>query len=162
MRESDSVHFLKVWRKWNALLPIFVIFMLRALSKFDKDLFCWFGFSEDIITQGPLKKWTEHSHELHLLKIHSRGSSYYTPGLDGGWFFRPWAFIIPKSTYQDLSNAFTATCFFKLLKYGHFWINLRFWLVWVELRKSKALSSLNFLQRHEKYQIGSCPQLFDA
>ena len=25
------------------------------------------------ITQGPLKKWTEHSQELHLLKIHSRG-----------------------------------------------------------------------------------------
>ena len=51
---------------------------------------------------------------------------------------------------------FTGT-FFKLLKHGHFGINFRFWLVWVELRKSKALSSLNFLQRHEKYQIGSCP-----
>ena len=56
------------------------------------------------IGQGPLKKWTEHSQELHLLKIHSRGGSYNTPGLDGGWFFGPWAFIIPKSSYQDLSN----------------------------------------------------------
>ena len=27
-----------------------------------------------IIIQGPLKKWTEHSQELHLLKIHSRGA----------------------------------------------------------------------------------------
>ena len=42
--------------------------------------------------------------------------------------------------------------FFKLLKHGLFWINFRFWLVWVELRKSKALSSLNFLQRHEKFK----------
>ena len=49
--------------------------------------------------------------------------------------------------------------FFKLLKHGHFWINLRFCLVWVELRKSKALSSLNFLQRHEKYQIGSMKRI---
>ena len=24
------------------------------------------------IRQGPLKKWTEHSQELHLLKIHTR------------------------------------------------------------------------------------------
>ena len=36
------------------------------------------------INQGPLKKWTKHSQELHLLKIHSRGGSYYTLGLDGG------------------------------------------------------------------------------
>ena len=36
-----------------------------------------------ILTQGPLKKWTEHSPELHLLKIHRRGSSYYTPGWMG-------------------------------------------------------------------------------
>ena len=57
---------------------------------------------EFVIGQGPLKKWTEHSQELHLLKIHSRGGSYNTPGLDGGWFFGPWAFIIPKSSYQDL------------------------------------------------------------
>ena len=32
------------------------------------------------------------------------GGSYYTPGLDGGRFFGPWVFIIPKSSYQDLSN----------------------------------------------------------
>ena len=56
------------------------------------------------LCQGPLKKWTKNSQELHLLKIHIRGGSYYTPGLDGGWFFGPWAFIIPKSSYQDLSN----------------------------------------------------------
>ena len=43
--------------------------------------------------------------------------------------------------------------FFKLLKHGHFLINFRFWLVWVKFRKSKALSSQNFLQ------VGSCPQL---
>ena len=47
------------------------------------------GFSSNLaalqmVSQGPLKKWTEHSQELHLLKIHSRGGSYYTPGLDGG------------------------------------------------------------------------------
>ena len=37
-----------------------------------------------VVNQGHLKKWTEHSQELHLLKIHSRRGSYYTPGLDGG------------------------------------------------------------------------------
>ena len=31
--------------------------------------------------QGPLKKWTEHSHELHFLKIHSRGA----PITPRGW-----------------------------------------------------------------------------
>ena len=31
------------------------------------------------IIQGPLKKWTEHSQELHLLKIHSRGEAPITP-----------------------------------------------------------------------------------
>ena len=41
------------------------------------------------VSQGPLKKWTEHSQELHLLKLHSREGSYYTPGLDGGSFFGP-------------------------------------------------------------------------
>ena len=31
--------------------------------------------------QEPLKKWTEHSQELHhYLKIHIRGDSYYTLG----------------------------------------------------------------------------------
>ena len=62
--------------------------------------------------QGPLKKWMEHSQELHLSKIHSRGGSYYTPGLDGGWFFGPWAFIIPKKSVQDLSNE-GSKCFFE-------------------------------------------------
>ena len=33
------------------------------------------------IRQGPLKKWTEHSQELHLLKIHSRG----VPITPWGW-----------------------------------------------------------------------------
>ena len=31
--------------------------------------------------QGPLKKWTEHSQELHLFKIHSRGA----PITPRGW-----------------------------------------------------------------------------
>ena len=31
--------------------------------------------------QGPLKKWTEQSKELHLLKIHSRGA----PITPWGW-----------------------------------------------------------------------------
>ena len=125
-------------------------------------------FGNSAVEQGPLKKWMEHSQELGLLKIHSRGGSYYTSGLAGGWFFGPWAFIILKSSYQDLSNEGSKkiwvhwNLFFKLLKHRHFWINFRFWLVWVELRKSWALSSLNFLQTHEKYQIGSCPQLLYA
>ena len=55
------------------------------------------------LIQGPLKIWTEHSQELCLLKIHSRGSPI--TGLDGGWFFEPWASMYnPKSSYQDLSN----------------------------------------------------------
>ena len=29
---------------------------------------------EIALDQGPLKKWTEHSQELHLLKIYSRGA----------------------------------------------------------------------------------------
>ena len=61
------------------------------------------------------------------------GGSYHTFGLDGGWFFGPLAFIVLKSSYQDL---------FKLVKHETFWINFRFWLVLVELRKSKALCSL--------------------
>ena len=36
-----------------------------------------------VFRQGSLKKWTEHSQLLHLLKIHSRGAPI-TPGLDGG------------------------------------------------------------------------------
>ena len=44
----------------------------------------WTSIQEPGIGQGPLKNWTEYSLELHLLKIHSRGGSYYTPGLDGG------------------------------------------------------------------------------
>ena len=92
-------------------------------------------------------------------EIHSRGDSYYTLGLDGGWFLGPWAFIILESSYQDLSNEVHWNLFFKLFKHR---INFRFWLVWLELRKSKALSSLNFLKRHGKYQIGSCPQLLYA
>ena len=28
----------------------------------------------NLLMQGPLKKWTEHSLELYLLKIHSRGA----------------------------------------------------------------------------------------
>ena len=107
------------------------------------------------VNQRSLKRWTEHSQE--------------SPGLDGGWFFGPWAFIAPKSSFQDPFNEWSKDFFWvhwnlfsKLLKHGHFGINFRFWLVWVELRKSKALSSLNFLQRHEKYQIGSYPQLFYA
>ena len=86
---------------------------------------------------------------------------YITPwGWIGGWFFWPWAVII----LNEGSKKFWVhwNLFFKLLKHGHFWINFRFWLVWVELRKIKALSSLNFLQRHEKYQTGSCPQLLYA
>ena len=34
------------------------------------------------ITQGPLKKWTEHFQEWHLLKIPTRGAPI-TPGV--GW-----------------------------------------------------------------------------
>ena len=128
----------------------------------------WFS-SWWLATQGPLKKWTEHSQELHLLKIHSRRAPI-TPRdyMDGVWFFWPWAFIILISSYQDLSNEGQKlfwvhwNLFFKLREHGHFWINFRFWLVWVELRKSKAMSSMNFLQRHEKYQIGLCPQLLYA
>jgi hypothetical protein len=32
--------------------------------------------SNSVPGQGPLKKWTEHSQELHLLKMHSRGGFY--------------------------------------------------------------------------------------
>ena len=35
------------------------------------------------LSQGPLKKWTEHSQELHLLKIHSRGAPIH--GLLNRW-----------------------------------------------------------------------------
>ena len=54
--------------------------------------------------QGPLKKWTEHSLNLHILNIHRRGGSNHTLGLDGSGFFVPWPFIILKSWHQDLSN----------------------------------------------------------
>ena len=34
--------------------------------------------------------------------------------------------------------------FFKLLKHGHFWINFRFWLVWIELRKKETSEFTEF------------------
>jgi len=37
----------------------------------------------DNTIQGPLKKWTEHSQELHLLKIHSRGAPITPRGWKG-------------------------------------------------------------------------------
>jgi hypothetical protein len=121
------------------------------------------AMSKDLWRNGRNTPWT-----CNFWKCIVGGGSYYTPGLDGGWFFGPWAVIILKSSYKDLSNEGSKmfwvhwNLFFKLLKHGHFWINFRFWLVWVDLRNSKALSSLNFLQRHGKYQIGSCPQLLYA
>ena len=63
------------------------------------------------------------------------------PRAGWGLIFGPWASIIPKSSYQDLSTEGSKmfwvhwNLFFKLLKHGHFWINFRFWLVWVELTK---------------------------
>ena len=45
----------------------------------------------------------------------------------GGWFFAPWTFIIPKSSYRDLSNEgskfffeFTGTCFLSCSNMGIF------------------------------------------
>ena len=35
---------------------------------------CLLNKLADPLNQGPLKKWTEHSQELHLLKIHNRGA----------------------------------------------------------------------------------------
>ena len=67
--------------------------------------------------QGPLKKWTEHSQELHLLKIHSRGLLLH-PG--AGWGLIFWTM----SSYQDLSNEgskiFTGTCFLSCSNMGIF------------------------------------------
>ena len=47
------------------------------------------------INQGPLKKWTEHSHELHLLTIHSRGLLLH-PGAGWGLIFWIKSFNNPK------------------------------------------------------------------
>ena len=48
--------------------------------------------------------------------------------------------------------------FFKLLKHGRFWINFginfRFWLVWVELRKSKAWVLWIFYKDMENIKLG--------
>jgi hypothetical protein len=84
--------------------------------------------SQSTVAQGPLKKWTEHSQELHLLKIHSRGLLLH-PG--AGWGLTFWTMsyykkfisntdlilqakgeLVPTPTfeanktylYQDLSN----------------------------------------------------------
>ena len=61
---------------------------------------------EFVIGQGPLKKWTEHSQELHLLKIYSRGGLLLHPGAGWGLIFWTMSFynIIPTISYQDLSN----------------------------------------------------------
>ena len=45
----------------------------------------------------------------------------------------------------------------KLLKHGNFLTNFRFWLLWVELRKSTVPSSLNFLQAYWKLRLGHAP-----
>ena len=57
-------------------IVVFYSITQRKLAVFLREL--------SYLIQGPLKKWTEHSQELYLLKIHSKGGSYYTPGLDGG------------------------------------------------------------------------------
>ena len=38
----------------------------------------------------------------------------YIIGLNGGWFFEPWAYMIAKGSYQDLSNE--GSKFFDFLK----------------------------------------------
>ena len=40
--------------------------------------------SHPLLLQGPLKKWTEHSQDLHLFFEKVGGGCYYTLGLDGG------------------------------------------------------------------------------
>ena len=46
-------------------------------------ILCWGKLLSCKSIQGTLKKWTEHSQEWHLLKIHSRGApTYYTLWLD--------------------------------------------------------------------------------
>ena len=48
------------------------------------------------IMQGPLKKWTEHSQELHLLKIQSRGGLLLHPRAGWGLIFWTMSFYNPK------------------------------------------------------------------
>ena len=50
------------------------------------------------IDQGLLKKWTEHSQELHLLKIHSRGASI-TPPAGWGLIFWTMSFYDPRKIF---------------------------------------------------------------
>ena len=57
------------------------------------------------------------------------------------------------------NSEFTRTRFLSGSKMGIFLRSFIFGLFGVELRTSIGLSSLNFLQGYEKYQISSCPQL---
>ena len=54
-------------------IVVFYSITQRKLAVFLREL--------SYLIQGPLKKWTEHSQELYLLKIHSRGA----PITPQGW-----------------------------------------------------------------------------
>ena len=105
------------------------------------------------IIQGPLYKNERNTPKISFFEITI---------LPRGWMevcFSDYSLIILKKWYLWLGvKKFLGSLelSLKLFKHGHFLMNFRFWLLWVELRKT---ITLNFLQRYKEYQIGSCPQV---
>ena len=90
--------------------------------------------------QGPSKQWMEHSLKLHFLKLQSRGAPISNCGC------MDHIIVFSKSLHHHhLSVSVHWGLVIKLLKHRQFLINQRFWLLRVELKKSVALSSMNFL-----------------
>ena len=109
------------------------------------------------LMQGPLKKWTEHSHELHLLKIHSKGGLLLHPRAGWGLIFWTISFNNPKKFFLMRGPKIFWVhwnLFSKLLKHGHFGINFRFWLVWVSSEKAKVWVHWIFYEDMKNIQMG--------
>ena len=85
------------------------------------------------VKQVPLKKWTEQSQKLRLLKIHSGGAPITPRGWMGVDFWDHELLLSQKIDIKILlMNGHGQTFFLsslELVKHGPFWINFRFWLV---------------------------------
>ena len=82
-----------------------------------------------VFIQGPLYKWTEHSQNFIFWNYKVGGGFQFYPGAGWEWVFWPYSFISSHERSKILG--------FKLFKQKHFLMNFRFWLLLVELRKTK-------------------------
>ena len=94
IRKQNGLKYASKWKPYRANIVCKKWFLFQVEIKKKCYWNCWFGPSN----QGPLKKWTEHSQELHFLKIHSRGPGGLLshPGAGWGLAFLTMSFYNPK------------------------------------------------------------------